>query len=107
MTIIGFAFGASLTFLLLAVGHWFPWPKRLTRIQAYIYGVTSIAVGFTLWRLLVGDWLTTVGLWLMAVGGGVVVIAAYWIDDKIDEFTEQARKAEKAERLIHDRIPKP
>ena len=102
MTLLGFAFGAMLTLLLLAVGHWFPWPKRLTRIQAYIYGVSCITLGFSLWRLLNGDWLTTVGLWLMAIGGGIVVIAAYWIDD----LTIRLRKADKGDILLDDRIKK-
>lgn len=103
MTLLSFAFGAMLTLLLLAVGHWFPWPRRLTRIQAYIYGVTCITSGFSLWRLLMGDWLTTIGLWLLAIGGGIVVIGAYWIDDVIVRL----RKADKGETVIHDRIPKP
>ena len=102
MTILAFAFGTSLTVLLLAVGHWFPWPRRLSRLQAYIYGVGCLASGYTLWRLLVGDWLTVIGLWIIVVLGGLTVIGAYWLDD----LTIRLRKADRTERLLDDKIHK-
>ena len=106
MTILPFAFGTSLTVLLLAVGHWFPWPRRLSRLQAYTYGVGCLASGYTLWRLLVGDWLTVAGLWIIVILGGMTVIGAYWLDEKLHKLTTSLNKAEKAEHLIHDRIQK-
>ena len=39
------AAGALLAAMVLAIGHWFPWPRRLTRVQAYAYGVAGILAG--------------------------------------------------------------
>lgn len=88
------AAGAALTVLLLLVGHWFPWVKRLSRIQAYTSGVASILTGFALWRLLNRDWMTPAGLLLIAAVAGIAVKAAY----EIDQITIRVRQAGKAER---------
>lgn len=79
--LFAFVFGAVFTVLILAVGHWFPW--RLTRIQAYCYGTASILAGFSIWRLLVGDWHTPAGLLLIAVLSGITVKLAYTTDHTI------------------------
>ncbi len=85
--------GALLAALVLAVGHWFPWAWRLSRIQAYVYGVVSIWLGFAAWRLLNGDWVTVVGLGVIAGAGGVTVVLAYRLDGVV-RMVRQARKAE-------------
>ncbi len=85
--------GALLTALVLAVGHWFPWPRKLDPVPAYIYGVASILVGFTLWRLLNLDWETVVGLMIICCTGGLTVILAYRIDGWVLAI-RQARKIE-------------
>jgi hypothetical protein len=85
--------GALLTALVLAVGHWFPWPRTLDRIPAYIYGVVSILAGFALWRLLNADWQTVVGLVIICCAGGTTVVLAYQIDGWVLAI-RQARKAE-------------
>ena len=97
MNWLHFSFGASLTTLLLAVGHWFPWPRRLSRLQAYVYGVSAIGLGFTIWRGLDGDWWHVAGLWVLAGLGGAVVFLAYWLDDIVIRL----RKAEKGDTLIN------
>jgi hypothetical protein len=85
--------GAVLTALLLAVGHWFPWVHKLTRIQAYVYGVVAIFLGFALWRLLNGDWVTPVGLAYIAMTGGAMV----WLAYGVDKLVLKIRQAERAE----------
>jgi len=85
--------GSVLTGLLLALGHWFPWPRQLRWLHRYTYGVAAIWIGFALWRLLNADWLTVVGLIIIAGAGGFTVIVTYWLDDKIAAI----RKAYKAE----------
>jgi Tfp pilus assembly protein PilO len=85
--------GALLTALVLAVGHWFPWPQKLDRISAYVYGVLSILAGFALWRLLNADWQVVVGLVIICCAGGLTVILAY----RIDGWVLAIRKAQKAE----------
>jgi hypothetical protein len=75
--------GAVLTALLLAVGHWFPWPRRLSRLDAYGYGTIAIFIGFALWRLLNRDSFTAAGFAFIATIGGITVILAYKIDDVV------------------------
>lgn len=88
------AAGATLTVLLLLIGHWFPWVRKLSRIQAYTYGVASILLGFTLWRLLNHDWQTVAGLLFIVVFAGIAVRGAYLVD----QVVIQIRQAGKAER---------
>jgi len=86
--------GAVLTALLLAVGHWFPWVKPLSRVHAYIYGVGAIVAGFALWQLLSGTWMTVVGLLIICGAGGGTVIVAY----RVDGVVKRLRQAHMAER---------
>lgn len=90
--------GAILTALVLAVGHWFPWPRTLDRISAYVYGVLSILAGFALWRLLNTDWQTVAGLVAICCAGGGTVKMAY----KIDGWVIEIRKAHKIEATDAD-----
>lgn len=90
--------GALLTALVLAVGHWFPWPQPLDRIPTYIYGVVSILAGFALWRVLNLDWETPLGLVGISSAGGLIVILAY----KVDGWVLAIRKARKAEATDAD-----
>jgi hypothetical protein len=85
--------GSALTGLLLAVGHWFPWVRRLPRLKAYEYGTASILAGFALWRLLNLDPVAVLGFGVIATVGGAVVHLAYYVDDVV----LAVRKAHKAE----------
>ncbi len=87
---------ALISALLLAVQHWFPYVRRLTRIQAYVLGVIALWLGFAFWRCMVGDWVTPLGLLGISMVGGGVVWAAY----TIDEFSRRARQHRRLER--HD-----
>jgi len=88
-----FVAGATLTALLLAVGHWYPWIERLPRVQAYVYGTVAIQLGISLWRGLNGDWLVVIGAWLITGVGGATVLWAYRVDARV-RLVRQARKAE-------------
>ena len=77
---IEFAFGLTLTALLLLVGHWFPWPKRLHRLLAYTYGVGAILAGAAIWLILQNLWGLWLGIVAFAVVGGIVTGLAYGID---------------------------
>jgi len=90
--------GVALSALLLFVGHWFPWPKELHKLAAYVYGVLSIYAGATLWLLQAGQPTIVVGLGVIIGVSGVAVFAAYGIDWLVG----QLRKASKAERLVRD-----
>jgi len=91
--------GGVLTGLLLALGHWFPWPRQLRWIHRYTYGVLAFWTGFALWRLLATDWITVAGLLIIAAAGGVTVVIAYWIDDKIARLRQADKAAATDEEL--------
>lgn len=90
--------GVVLTVLLLLVGHWLKWPRRLGKIQAYSYGTLSIWLGFATWRGLGGDWVTPAGLAVIVVAAGIAVKGAY----VYDSVTLRWRQAERAERADDD-----
>ena len=89
--------GAIISSLLLTTGHWMPW--QLSRIQAYVYGVASLWIGFAVWRFPVGDWLTPVGFLVLALIGGAVVKLAY----TTDSITREVREA-RMRRMVDDDI---
>ena len=98
--ILAFAAGSTITILLLTTGHWMPWD--MTRIQAYVYGTVSILTGFSIWRLVLGDWLTPLGLLIIAVLGGATVKLAYTTDDTIREVREARMRREVDEAHIRE-----
>lgn len=75
-----FYLGLAITGLLLALGHWFPWPQRLHRLLAYIYGVASILVGTAIWLGWQGQWVIVGGLAAIALLGGAVTVGCYGVD---------------------------
>ena len=72
-----FITGLVATASLLAIGHLFPWPRRLRQIESYTYGVASILIGYAIWLGLGG---TFWRLCAFAVAGGVVVGLLYWYE---------------------------
>ena len=70
-------YGLTTTALLLWVGHWFPWPHKLHRLWAYVYGVTSIYLGIYIW---LGWGLTFWMLCLFPLVGGLATGLAYLYD---------------------------
>ena len=88
--------GMVVTALLLAVGHWFPWPRRLRRIEAYMYGGSALWVGLAAWRLLNGDWQTAVGVLAIDLVGWGTVAGAYQVDGLVRRI-RQARATERTD----------
>ena len=109
----GLACGVLVTMTLLAIGHWFPWIRPLSRIGRYIYGVSSIIAGFTAWRVVFGalaalcglaEWSFVLnelvipgGLLVISSAGGAVVIWAY----RRDELARRVRQARRGEELVN------
>lgn len=75
-----FICGLVLTALLVLVGHWFPWPRRLPRLAAYAYGTAAILAGVSVWLMWskLSDILA--GVWAFAIVGGVATSLA-WLTD--------------------------
>ena len=94
--------GCSLPVLLLAVAHWLfrNLPRRLPRLWAYRIGVFCLWTGFALWRLLLGDWQTPLGLGMICLVGGSAVTAFYWLDDLLDAIGAAMNKADKGDFLM-------
>lgn len=113
LELTGLACGAFITMTLLSVGHWFPWPKPLSCIWRYVYGVSSIIAGFTTWRIVLGalsalcglaEWTLVLhglvipgGLFVISAAGGAVVIWCYHRDD----LAQKMRQAERGEELVN------
>ena len=93
------AAGVVLAPLVLALGHWFPWVRRLPRLRAYAYGTASIWIGFALWRALNGDWLSPAGLAVVALVGGAAVHLAYYVDSVIPAIRQAQRAADADEEI--------
>jgi hypothetical protein len=89
------AIGVLITVALLAIGHWFPWLQRLTRLWAYAYGVGAIWIGFIYWQLMAGDWQAVLGLTIIITVGGLTVVLCY----QIDHWVKLMRKGQKAEAI--------
>jgi hypothetical protein len=66
--------------LLLIVGHWFPWSRRLHRLVAYTWGVASIGVGVTIWLGRQEQW-TLLAELAFFVGSAGAVTAGCWLVD--------------------------
>jgi len=69
--------GTLTTCGLLAAGHWFPWWRKLNRIQAYVYGVLAILVGQGLYMRWDQRWRKAA---LIACAAGTTVVSAYLYD---------------------------
>lgn len=93
------AVGMLVTMLALGVGHWFPWVRRLTRIEAYVYGGASLWLGFAVWQFLNGDWESVVGMIVIDVAGWLAVVGAY----KLDGIVRRIRQAHNAE-VVDDEL---
>jgi hypothetical protein len=78
----GLLVGISTSVLLLIAGHWFPWHVMLSmdRIPAYIYGVSCILIGFTIWQGSSQNWDVVLGLALLIACSGASVMFSYAID---------------------------
>jgi len=95
---LSFYAGLGLTVLLLLVGHWFPWPCRLPRLWAYVYGVVSIGAGVGIWLGVSGQYVVLAGIAAIATSGGIAVVLAY----QIDHAVQLIRMGRRAERMFED-----
>lgn len=86
MTQIALILTAATTSALLAVEHFIPWREltgsKLHRLVAYTMGTATLLGGMTAW-LLIGRpdaAQAAVGIWTIAVSGGIAVVACYVVD---------------------------
>lgn len=77
MNILRYCSGLFVTAALLTVGHWFPWPRPLRRIESYTYGVVSILAGIAVWIGFSEAWFAIAGFALI---GGLVTAGATLYD---------------------------
>lgn len=75
-----FLLGLLIAGLLLAVAHWFPWPKGLHQLVAYVIGVAAILTGAGIWLLPAGYGWVWLGLASFAVVSGAVTGICWGID---------------------------
>lgn len=68
--------GAALASALELAGHWFPWPKPLHRIAAYVYGTLAILAGVSV----ATERKTLTHVSAVTMAAGLATIAAYIVD---------------------------
>jgi hypothetical protein len=78
-----FVFGAFATASLILVGHWFPWPVRLHRLAAYVYGCTSILIGAGVWLIPSKQLLVWLGFATITAVAGAMTCLSYLIDGNL------------------------
>lgn len=92
--------GASISGLLLAAGHWFPWGRiqdqGLSRIGAYTYGTASILAGYAVTAALNKQPKAAAWLLLIDIFSGIIVVGAYKVDDRTRETAQGRRMARRA-----------
>jgi hypothetical protein len=88
--------------LLLAVEHWFEWPKRLHRLIAYIIGTLTLNVPLTVWIVATRPGLETViaTMWGSIAFGGATVMLAWLYDAQMNN----CRRRQAAEKVLDDAI---
>jgi len=77
---LNFWAGLGASSALLAIAHWFPWPRKPRRIEAYAIGLTALLIGQAVWLGTTGQWALWLHLALFCAVGGAVVSGGYAID---------------------------
>ena len=75
-----FLFALAITAMLELILHWFPWPRTLPRVVAYVLGVAGILLGCGLWLIPTGRGSLFLGLVAMCVAGGIGTVVGYAVD---------------------------
>lgn len=89
--------GATLTALLLLVGHWFPWQRwlgrEMHRLESYVYGTTSIFLGFSFVMWIEASTYRAWQLAIIIIAAGVATFSAWIIDAAGLKLAVNRRKA--------------
>ena len=80
MDTLTYIFGLTVTALILIAAHWFPFPRKLHRLEAYSIGIAAILVGQAIWLCCAGEWKLWMAIAAFSVVSGAAVIGAYAID---------------------------
>jgi len=80
MNTITYIFGLTVTALILLAAHWFPWPRKIHRLEAYCIGVVAILAGQAIWLCCGGEWKLWLALASFSIVSGVAVGGAYAVD---------------------------
>ena len=82
--------GLAITILLLVAGHFFRWPRKLRRLEAYVYGTTAIYIGLLWW---LGWGSLFVQMLSFPVAGGLITLLSYHYDNHRN-LTIRARQSD-------------
>jgi len=75
---LGWACGLAAA--LLMAEHWAPWPRKLRRLEAYIIGVATLMMCFSILALAAHWYAPLITIWAIVAAGGVAVGLCYAID---------------------------
>jgi len=68
--------------LLMVAGHYFNWPKPLSRVTAYVCGVGGIGLGFSYVCLRHGWYMPLAAFWIVTAVAGFATKQCYDYDEK-------------------------
>lgn len=95
----------TMTSLILAVEHWFPWlgvlGRELTLIERYVAGMLAVLVPLSVLLALWGSWMELAAIWFVVLPGGAVVVASYLVDGHVSQ-KQRMEAAEAVERKLRD-----
>lgn len=77
--------GAALTAALELAGHWAPWPRRLPRLLAYVYGLLAILAG----AAVILDRRTWQRVFGISAAAGMATLAGYVIDKLLNAWARR------------------
>jgi hypothetical protein len=72
--------GVLTSVFLLLIQHWFPWPRKLHRLETYCLGVGAILAGVYVWMSRAGQIRQWVELFAFCVISGFAVSGSYLLD---------------------------
>lgn len=101
MHTIRYVAGLCATAALIAIAHWFPWPRKLKQAEHCALTIAAGLVGLLIWLGFTSGWFAVAGF---ALVGGVVALAAYLYDAAMN-WRQRARFF-RVEDKLDERRPK-
>ena len=81
MTEFWILLAAFVSFLIILVGHWFPWGRKLKRTEAYSYGIVAIMLPYSALCFAFEWYIPMIACWCIVAAAGIGTLGAWHYDD--------------------------
>jgi Na+/melibiose symporter-like transporter len=71
---------SALSALIILVGHYFPWPRKMHRPEAYSYGIIAIMVPYSVVCIASQWYAQMIVAWCLVAAAGFATLTAYAYD---------------------------